>query len=859
MPEVQKRLEKHGTNELPREKAPGALVIFLRQFVSPLILVLVAAMIVTLFLHEFVDAAVIGAAVVVNTIIGFFQEYKANKSLEKLRSLVQPKASVIRGGKEQLIKASAVVPGDIVILSAGDRVAADMRILEATDLEIDEASLTGESLPISKQTAPTAKHTDLADRVAMAYAGTAVAAGRGIGVVTATGIKTEIGRIAQMVQNQEEGDTPLQDELGRLAKWISFVVVFLVVALFAVGIWRGQDVVEMFETSIALAVAAVPEGLIIAITVILALGAQKMYKRKSLVRRLVAAETLGSVSVICADKTGTITEGKMQVTEIVPLSGSVKAEGISYVDSAEEIVYLLEIGMLCNDASVSIGTSLEKTEVNGSPTERALMQSGLNAGIRLKALRKRHKRIDEIPFDSGKKWMATLNGWDDGSRILVKGAPERVKGFCGSVSVNGEEKALTQKKQKELSALSDAMTRRGLRVLAIAEKRASARKSGIEASDMKEMTFLGFVGLKDPLRKAAPEQIERARAAGVRTIIITGDHPNTARAIAKEAGMNLKASQVIKGSVMEKWDDKTLRKRVKDAVIFARAEPKHKIRIVKALQANGEVVAMTGDGVNDAPALKAADVGIALGSGTEVAKGTADIVLLNDDLATITAAIEEGRVMFDNIRKATVNLMIDSFTEMVLIGGALIFGLPLPLIATQILWINLFADSLPSIALTTEPGEPDIMKVPPRKRKEPVLNREMLTYIFGIGLMTDLVLFPLYLWYLHATGDPDLARTVIFAAVGIDSLIYVFALKSFRRSLFRINPFSNLWLVGAILVGYFLMGLALLHPFFQSVFQVVPLSLSDFGILLMMAFIKLFAIEVTKEWFNYRRKHYAKA
>lgn len=851
---VTARQKKFGANVLPHKKPPSGWLILLRQFASPLIIILLVATLISLAMHEIVDAVVIFGAVLVNTVIGFVQEYKANQALEKLQSYLQPQVTVRRDGREKSVEAKEVVPGDIVLLRTGDKVVADLRLLEAVDLEISEAALTGESLPIKKQTEKITTDTVLAERMNMAYAGTGVVAGTGLGVVVATGQHTELGKIAELVTQAKEEPTPLQAELGRLAKWISIAVVILVVLIMVLGLVKGFPLFEMFETSVALAVAAVPEGLIVTITIILAIGAQKIFKRKSLVRRIVASETLGSVSVICLDKTGTITEGEMKVAEITPVSGPIKASEVSNVKMAPETILLLEASMLCNDATVTGGKKLEKVEVLGSPTEKALMEAGLQAGIDYQALSKRHGRLDEVPFNSVQKYMATLNKWGDGAYLLVKGAPEYVIDFSDTYYEDDKEKKLSRAKQQELKKLAAGMANRGLRVLGVAYR--SQPKSRQKIADQKpsDLVFLGFIGLRDPLRPEAHEQIARAEQAGVKTIIITGDHPSTALAIAKEAGLAVNKSSLATGAQIDKWSDQKLKVQAKNILVYARAEPKHKIRIVEAWQAHGQVVAMTGDGVNDAPALKAADIGVALGSGTEVAKEASDLVLLDNNLSTITAAIEEGRVIFDNIRKTAVYLMTDSFTEIVLIGGALAFGLPLPILATQILWINLIADSLPAIALAMEPGEPDVMRLRPRAKKEPVLNREMLTYIFGVGLITDVVLFFLFLWYLAQTGDPAEVRSVMFAAVGIDSLLYVFVFKSFRRSIFRTNLLSNFWLLGAVLIGFGLMLLALLHPFMQTVFEIVPLTLSDWLVLLMIGAVKLLLIEATKDWFIYRRQ-----
>ncbi len=611
----------------------------------------------------------------------------------------------------------------------------------------------------------------------------------------------------------------------------------------------------MFGTSVAFAVAAIPEGLIVSVTIILAVGMQRILKRKALVRRLVAGETLGSVSVICTDKTGTITEGEMRVSKIVPPRGPISVEEIEKSNVARDVLKILEVGMLCNDAFVREGLGIKKTEVQGSPTERALMYAGLQTGMSYRELFDTHARIDEIPFDSSKKYMATLNTWDDGTMaILVKGAPEKVLSMVERIADEENVKRLVSTTRKKLNNLADQLTEEGLRLLAIAYKPVKSKKTDLETEDLNDLIFLGFVGLQDPLRKEAKDQIRLAAQAGVRTVLITGDHPRTAQAIGKQVGLVARKHKIVTGHSLDEWSDEELRKRVPEIDIYARVEPRHKIRIVEAWKSRGEVVSMTGDGVNDAPALKAADIGVALGSGTEVAKSAADIILLDNNLSTITSAIEQGRVIFDNIRKSSVYLLISSFTELILIGGALLFRLPLPLLPTQVLWINLVEDSLPSMSLAMEPAEKDVMKRPPRPRTEPVLNKQMMFYIFFIGLLTDIVLLILFWWFLKTTGDLPRAQTIMFTAVGIDSLLYVFAIRSFRQTIFRMNPFRNKWLVGAVAIGFTLMGIARFHPFFQGVFEIVNLSLSDWGLLLIMGMMKLVFIEITKEVFIWRER-----
>lgn len=815
-----RRLAKHGLNVLSRERQKRWYGVLADQFRGPLMAVLLGAAGVSLALGDAVDAAVIGAAMALNGTLGFVQEYHASKAMERLRSLVRATVVVRRDGVEATIPAEEIVAGDVVVVAAGDRVAADMRLFESVACEANEASLTGESASIAKGTDALMPGAAMADRSNMLFAGTSVVAGHGAGVVVATGARTELGGIARLVAETQERDTPLQTELKRLAKWLSIAVVVLVVLMFGVGILFGRGSLEMFQTAVALAVAAIPEGLGISVTIVLAIGMRRMSRHNALTRRLIAAETLGSVSVICTDKTGTITEGEMRVDEIT--------------GNREK---MLEAMMLCNDAVAEDGRA------RGTPTERALLDAALQAGLHPVNLAKQFPRLAERPFDSVRKYMATVHATDGRAMLIVKGAPERVIAMCRAADVDRLEEAAR-------------LTEGGLRVIAIATKTVSRvpsfRKEGlgevlVEDGDLRGLTFLGFVGLRDPLRKEAAEQIRAAREAGVRTVMVTGDHPNTARAIAGQAGVPMRKDAVATGEELDRWDDAELDRRVHSVSVYARVEPRHKIRVVQAWQRRGAVVAVTGDGVNDAPALRAADVGVALGSGTEVAKEASDIVLLDNNLGSITSAIREGRVMFDNMRRSVVYLFTSGFTEMVLIGGALLFGLPLPLLPAQILWINLVADTFPNAALAFEKGEPDIMSLPPRPRGEPVFNRKMAVLLLVIGVVTDVFLFCLYLWVL-GTRDVQSAQSFMFAAVGVASVIYVFSIRSFHRSIIRINPFSNPILLVAVAVSMGLMVLALTFPPLASVLQVTPLSLSDWVLLLMIGMLKLGAIETAKQF-----------
>jgi Ca2+-transporting ATPase len=840
--EVEQRKKENGLNHLPQKKSDGLIKIFARQFMSPLIIVLFVAGILSAVIDEWVDAGVIIAAVFFNTIVGFVQEYKANKSLKHLRSLVLPRSLVRRDNREIEIDSRDIVVGDILILRTGDRVSADARVFESVELFTNESALTGESLPVSKTRDTFPENTQPADRGNMVFAGTSIVGGRGLAVVVATSGGTELGKIASLVESTKDEKTPLQTQLLNFARAIAVLILVLVVILFGAGLATGRPAIEMFSMAVALAVAAIPEGLAVSVTIILAIGMQRILRRKSLVRTLVGAETLGSVSIICTDKTGTITKGEMNVTHIATANHVFDLASVA-TNRARGIDEILRAMSLCNDAMIDGDTT------RGNHTEQALLLGLREIGFDRETFAREYSRTAEIPFDSSRKYMVTAHASGQGSVVYLKGALSSISSFLGRVNVDGETTELTQELRELIEDQESSLTSKGLRLIAVAQKNTQSPIAHIKQDDLSDFIFYGFVCLSDPLRAEVRSQIQDASLAGVRTIMVTGDHPQTALAIGKEAGLIVNQNGVITGRELDEWSDEDLSDRISGISIFARVEPRHKIRIVRAWQSRGEVVAMTGDGVNDAPALKAADIGIALGSGTEVAKQASDLVVLDNNLGIITSAIEEGRVIFDNIRKTAAYLLADSFTEIVLIGGSILLGLPIPLLPVQILWINLVADCFPNIGLTLEPGESDVMRLPPRPRNEPVLNREMITLVFIIGIVTDLLLFALYVWLLNRGEDIQTIRSIMFAAVGIDSLLYIFAVKSFRRTIFRINPFSNLWLVCGVAIGFGLMAIAMFTPFLQQIFEIVPLALSDWVLLLIIGLIKLIAIEFGKEIF----------
>jgi Ca2+-transporting ATPase len=803
--------------------------------------------------------------VFINTIIGFIQENKANKALSKLRKMVEHKVVVIRDGHEKETLSKNIVPGDVVVLEPGNRVPADIRLIESRDIKINEASLTGESVPTSKKRAKIKVGASLADRNNMAYAGTVVVSGSGRGVVVSTAQDTEIGKISSLVQATKEEKTPLQKRLGSLSKILGIIVVIVSALIVLLGISQGRDFFEMFIVSIAVAVSVIPEGMIVAVTVVLVLGMQQILKRKALVRKLIAAETLGSTTVICTDKTGTLTEGNMQVSHIIIGDDKLNFENNKHNEKnlAKDMYHALRISVLCNNAVVeNPDNNLENLKLLGLPTEKALLLAGIQAGLDKDGLEKEYERIEELPFSSETKFMVTLHKNVKGYRLFEKGAPERVLEKSIKFHHKGRVKNISNADRKKLIEKYETYTSKGLRLIAVAYKKINStdiddeKKVNLEEHD-KDLVFLGFLALKDPLRPDVAETIEVCRTAGIRPIVITGDHALTAKTIAKEIGFKITKDSIVTGEILDDTSDKDLEKIVKKANVFARVSPHHKLRIVKALQSQGEVVAMTGDGINDSPALKAADIGVCLGSGTDIAKETSDIVLLDNNFKVIVSAVRQGRVIFNNIRKVITYLLSDSFSEVILIVGAIIFGLPLPILPAQILWINIVNDGFPSFSLAFEKGEDGLMKQKPISKKEALLNKEMKTIIFIAGIIRDLFYFAIFLYFLKLDLNIDYIRTIIFTIVGINSLFYVFSLRSLMKPIWKMNPFTNTYLNFATLASLLLLTVAIYFPPLQGALQTVALSLNDWLLVLGVSLANIVLIEISKFYFIKKEEKHA--
>jgi len=828
--EAQKRLKKFGKNELAKPREFSEIKLFLSQFKSPLVYVLLFAGLVTLFLRDFTDSIVIFAAVFVNTILGFWQERKAQKALVALRSLLAPKAKVIRDGEQKEIDATDLVSGDLVVLTIGTRVPADGVLVEATDLSINEAILTGESMPVSKKAvkqkiSKSGEVKQLSDISSLnqinwstdqlAFMGTTITTGIAKMVVAQTGMETEMGKIGKRVGEVEEEKTPLQVQLGRLAKILAIAVGAITLLIFLFGEYLGYEPLEMFTTSVAIAVAAIPEGLVVTLTVILALGMQRILKRKAIVRKLLAAETLGSVSVICADKTGTLTEGKLRVVK----------------DDFVNKKLGQEAAILCNDMRDPLEVAMWEWAKEKIKSQK----------LKIKNVQEKYPRLDEIPFSPKYKYIATLHP----DFLIISGAPEVILSMS---KLTGDSIKTWQKKFDEYG-------KKAFRVVGFGYKKTRKGKKKIEQKDLKDFEWLGILAYEDPVRKGVKEALEECQGAGIGVKVVTGDYVSTAVAVLKQLDFKFDVkTQVMEGEELEKISEKELSKKVAEIVLFARANPEQKLKIVQALKEKGEVVAMTGDGVNDAPALAKADIGIVVGEASDVAKEIADIVLLDSNFATIVHAVEEGRTIFENIKKVVLYLLSDSFTEVILIGGSLLLRLPLPLTAAQILWVNLVEDTLPDIALAFEPEEKEIMLEPPRERTAPILDTEMKTLIFIIGLFTDLVLFGLYFFLLRGLFHLHFIRTVIFAALAIDSLFYVFACRSLRRTIFQKNPFGNKVLNISVLVSLLFLLVAIYLPFFQTFLKTHPLGIKEWLLILTLGVFEVLAIEITKWVFIARRK-----
>ena len=852
---VAERTLGYGPNEIRAAKRISPWEILLEQFKNILILILLGATAISLFLGHGIESIVIAVIVLFAVLLGFIQEYRAERAIEALQKMAAPTANVLRDGEEINVPARDLVPGDVVILHTGDRIPADARLLEAVNLQVDEAALTGESVPVEKHIQPVSG-TDLAvgDRKNMVYAGTAVTYGRGKALVVATGMQTEFGKIAQLLQTVKIGKTPLQqnlDKVGTVLARGAFVVVAIIVAL---GLMRGQPFIEMLIFGIALAVAVVPEALPAVVTISLAIGVQKMVKRNALIRRLPAVETLGSTSVICSDKTGTLTRDEMTARKIYAAGEMFSISGAGYEPNGTfsrngisdqpppELKALLTAAVLSSDTHLvpgENGTGLGYA-IKGDPTEGALVVAAAKAGFHKDALDAEFPRVHEIPFSSETKRMTTLHQTSSGMTAYAKGAPEVILKGCDWLMTTKGAVLLDSAGKENLLAMARSMAGDALRVLAIASKPNATLEDAQTG-----MTFLGLVGMIDPPRPEAKNAIAICEQAGIRPVMITGDHPVTAQAVASELGL-LKTGRVVTGAELDAISDEQLQAEVETIDVYARVSPEHKLRVVTAMQANGYIVAMTGDGVNDAPALKKADIGIAMGiTGTDVTKEAAAMILTDDNFASIVAAVEEGRGVFGNIKKYLMYLLSSNIGEIGLMAGSALLGLPLPLTAVQILFVNLATDGLPALALSVDPPEKDLMKRKPRNPHTGIFTRPVVTLMTLGGIWSTIVNLGLFIWALNSERSIDEAMTMTFVSLVLIQFFKAYNFRSDRHSVLY-KPFANKWLNNAILWDLALLLLVIYVPFLHDAFGVYYLPLVDWWVTIGLAFTIVPVLELAK-------------
>ncbi|GJQ34733.1 MAG: calcium-transporting P-type ATPase, PMR1-type [Anaerolineaceae bacterium] len=926
--EAEKRLAQHGLNQLSEAPRPGFLAMLWDQLNNFVVILLIVASVISALLGDYVEAIAIMAIVVLNAILGIIQEQRAEQALAALKKLAAPEAQVLRDGSRKSIPAYNLVPGDIVFLEAGNFIPADLRLLEAVNLRVEEASLTGESLPVQKNAATVLeKNVPLGDRKNTAFMGTVVSYGRGRGVVTSTGMNTQLGLIASMLQNVEAEETPLQRRLDNLGKSLSIGSLILVFVVFLVALINYTDIGGLFSTpieyfkefageitevfiiAISLAIAAVPEGLPAVVTISLALGMREMIQRHALIRKLSSVETLGSATTICSDKTGTLTQNEMTVTRIwadgqlLSISGAGYTpmgdftDGGTVVDAKQypAILSTLWLGVLNNDSEIEItgeSDSQQTYRIVGDPTEGALLVAAAKAGAIHVEIDRAYPRENEVPFDSERKRMITihdvnkpspydpspftnekLKGWDV---IAVKGAPDIVLTLCSKyLGMDDQPRELTEDMRRMILDANDAMTKDALRVLGFAyrvEKDVPNNIEEVATEDLeRDLVFVGLMGMIDPPRIEVKPALEKARHAGIRTVMITGDFPNTARAIADSIGLLRPGKKVLTGAVLDDLNDEELKNIIEETDVFARVSPEHKMRIVDALQANDEVVAMTGDGVNDAPAIKRADIGVAMGiTGTDVAKGTADMVLTDDNYASIVSAVEQGRIIYSNIRKFVFFLLSSNVAEIMIIFLATLAGLPAPLTAIQLLWLNLITDGAPALALAMEKGDPDIMDQKPRAKSEPIINRSM-----GIGIIVQtimqtsavLIAFVMGLaWHIEAGAtipsganvlsyvlahdwrglDVQTAETMAFVTLSLCELFRAYTVRSERASVFKIGIFSNRYMQYAVGLSIALLLLVCAVPFLQPIFNTHFLTGREWSLVVGLALTPAIAEEITK-------------
>lgn len=839
--EALRRLEKYGKNKLETKKKKTLFKQFLSQLKDVMIYILIIAAIISAFLGEISDALIILLVIIINAVIGVVQESKAEKALDALKELSTPKALVKRDGSLKEILSEDIVPGDIVIIDAGRYIPGDLRLIDTANLKIEESAFTGESVPSEKDASflPN-KEIPIGDQNNMAFMSTLATYGRGVGVVVGTGMNTEIGKIAKMIEQEENDETPLQKKLSELGKILGFLAVGICILIFIISFFQGRDLLEMFLTSISLAVAAIPEGLPAIVAIVLALGVQRMVKKNAIIRKLPAVETLGSVSIICSDKTGTLTQNKMTVTTVYTNDSYIKESEFNLNDNESKLlVYCM---VLCNDATYS-----EKSQT-GDPTEIALLESPFKLNILKEKLEKEFKRIDEIPFDSDRKLMTTVNLVDDKkARVFTKGALDSILSICNKISINGKLLDFTKEYKAKVLENSNIMSDKALRVLAFAYKDISKENIVLDSLE-KDLVFIGMVGMIDPPRLEVKDSIKLCKSAGITPVMITGDHKNTAFAIANELGIAEDISQAITGHEIDKFKEEEFNEKIINYRVFARVSPEHKVKIVKAFKSHGNIVSMTGDGVNDAPSLKAADIGVAMGiTGTDVSKGASDMILTDDNFSTIVSAVEEGRKIYLNIKKSIVFLLSCNLGEILTLFTAILLNWNSPLQPIHILWVNLITDSFPALSLGVDKTKEDVMNNPPRNPKESIfVKSDKVQLIINGVLIGGITLFAFKLGERLYADSLIHAQTMAFVVLSVSQLFLSLSLRSNTKSAFSLGLFSNKYLVYSILLGIFLQVIIISISFIANIFKVTPLLLYDWIVVILVSLIPFAINEILK-------------
>ena len=851
--EAKKRRIEYGLNKLNQKKKESLFIKFIKQFNDFMIIILIIASIISLVLakmegtNDYIDSIIIIAIVIFNAILGLIQESKAEKSIEALQKMSSPTAKVKRDEKIIEVSSEEIVPGDIVILEAGKFVPADCRLINSYNLKIEEAALTGENIPVEKDAKKILKK-DIAmgDMVNFAFATTIVIGGHAEAVVTETGMNTRVGRIANMIINDESPETPIQKKLGEVGKNLGIICLGICFLIFIIGIFKKIEIKEMFMTSVGLAVAAIPEGLPAIVTIVLSIGVTKMAKKNAIIRKLPAVETLGSSSVICSDKTGTLTQNKMTVVNLSNINGEIQNQ--------YDKNFLLELGSMCTDVTLGIRNQTnEKYNLgeiyiaDGEPTEKAIVQKALDSNINKEKLYREYERITDIPFSSERKLMTTIHKTEDGYRIITKGAPDVLINKCNRYYFNGTELNLDNNNKNKIKIINEEMAQKALRVLAVGYKDIKELPEQLDVNIENNLTFVGLIGMIDPPREGVKESIKICKNAGIKTVMITGDHIITAKAIARELGILYGKDLAITGKELDNISDKELEKNIMRYSVFARVSPEHKVRIVNAYRKAGNVVAMTGDGVNDAPALKNADIGIAMGqNGTDVAKNASDMILTDDNFVTIVSAVKEGRNIYDNIKKAIHFLIATNVGEIVTIFFGLLLGLESPLLAIQLLWINLVTDSIPAIALGLERPETDIMDKKPKNPKKGIFADGLWGNIFVEGMMIGILTLLAFSIGNNKYGL-EIARTMAFVCLGMLELVHSFNIKS-DKSIFKVGIFENRFLIGAFLLGTILQCGIVFVPMFTKIFKLAQLNIIQWVYCITISILPIFIIECQKKF-----------